>query len=337
MRSLSFQLVHCFPALFILLCLTRADWALALPGLFFCIGIPLLDPLFGKASSPTNDHFESSEVKAARSAPYLYVLLYIVSVIVGLFYIQRFPRPSIVGSCVLTVGICAGLAFSAVHELIHLRAPFGQKLANLCVVFLCFGHFEIEHLYSHHRFAGTTHDTSTARLGESIYSFLGRSVPCGIRFAWRFEQKRLAKKYGNSKLSTARNRVLLSFLSSGALIVAVDVFFGLWPTVFFVLQSAVGIVLLMTAAYIQHYGILRKDDINLKADHVWDSNYRLSNWINFGVQRHAAHHLAPTRLYVTHPRYQEAPELPAGYPAMITLALVPFFWMRVMNHRVPAI
>jgi alkane 1-monooxygenase len=128
----------------------------------------------------------------------------------------------------------------------------------------------------------------------------------------------------------------LLFLSSGALIVAVLIFFGLWPTLFFVLQAVVGIVLLMTAAYIQHYGILRKDDIHLEAHHVWDSNYRLSNWINFGVQRHAAHHLAPTRLYVTHRSYQEAPELPAGYPAMITLALVPFFWMRVMNHRVPA-
>ena len=75
----------------------------------------------------------------------------------------------------------------------------------------------------------------------------------------------------------------------------------------------------------------------LASQHVWDSNYKLSNWINFGVQRHASHHLAPRRYYPTHVDFDDSPELPFGYPTMIMIALCTPLWMKVMNSRLPRI
>lgn len=333
MRFLPYQLVHLFPSVFVLVCLFQIHWMLALPGLVFIVGIPLLDPLTGKDKGWIAGYGESFDV-LARLTPLVYAVLYMGSVGAALFYVRRFGSGLVFASCVLTVGICAGLAFSAVHELIHSRSVIDLVVANLCGMFLFFGHFEIEHIYSHHRFAGTKNDTSSAKMGESLYAFLLRSVPHGIRFAWNWEQRRLERRFKQSLFLTLRNRILLAFSGSGILVGAVTSLLGLRSGMFLISQALVGILLLMTAAYIQHYGIVRPERSRLMPHHVWDSHYRLSNWINFDVQRHASHHLAPTRPRLQHVHYQVAPELPFGYPAMIAIALLPPLWMRLMNPRV---
>jgi alkane 1-monooxygenase len=333
MRSLPYQLVHLFPATFVLICLLHFQWMLAVPGLVFIVGIPLLDPLIGKDRGHTGEYNRSGDT-LARLAPFVYTVLYLGSVAAALSYVRRFTSTLVFASCVLTVGICAGLAFSAVHELIHSRKSINHALANFCGTILCFGHFEIEHLYSHHRFAGTANDTSSARLGESLYRFLLRSIPHGVRFAWSWERRRLSRRFRQGPSLILRNRVFQTFVGSGLLIGAVTWLLGIRSGMFLIAQAVVGILLLMTAAYIQHYGIVRPEKSKLTPDHIWDSHYRLSNWINFGVQRHASHHLAPTKLYPRHVNYPIAPELPFGYPAMIAIALLPPVWMRLMNPRV---
>jgi alkane 1-monooxygenase len=334
MRSLRFQLVQIFPTAFLVFCAARKDWGLSLSGLFFLLGIPLLDLVIGKTTSSVPERLDSFDTTIARLAPLIFVALYIASVVSALSYIRYSHRALVVTSCVISVGTCAGLAFSAAHELIHMQTIVSRQVARLCLVVLCFGHFEIEHLYSHHRFAGTKHDTSSARPGESIYSFLARSIPSGISFALSFERSRLIRQTGRPKPSIFGNRVLCGFALSAIATLLVCSVFGSLAALFFVLQASVGILLLMTTAYIQHYGLVREDSSHFRAHHGWDSHYRLSNWINFDVQHHASHHIAPTRLFVRHQSYAETPELPAGYPAMIVLAMVPPIWNRVMNQRI---
>jgi alkane 1-monooxygenase len=35
--------------------------------------------------------------------------------------------------------------------------------------------------------------------------------------------------------------------------------------------------------------------------------------------------------------FEESPQLPSGYPAMMLLSLIPFMWFREMNPRVQAL
>jgi alkane 1-monooxygenase len=60
----------------------------------------------------------------------------------------------------------------------------------------------------------------------------------------------------------------------------------------------------------------------------------VSNWVLINLARHADHHLTASKRYQVLHTIDAAPQLPAGYPLMILLALVPPLWRRVMDPRV---
>jgi alkane 1-monooxygenase len=62
----------------------------------------------------------------------------------------------------------------------------------------------------------------------------------------------------------------------------------------------------------------------------------ISNVFLFHLQRHSDHHANPQRRYQALCHADEAPQLPAGYAAMVVLALCPPLWRRVMDRRVLA-
>ena len=53
----------------------------------------------------------------------------------------------------------------------------------------------------------------------------------------------------------------------------------------------------------------------------------------FELTRHSDHHANPYRPFPLMNHYDESPQMPAGYPAMMMLAVVPPLWFRVMNPR----
>ncbi|MFE0433947.1 hypothetical protein ACFW20_08180 [Streptomyces nigra] len=56
----------------------------------------------------------------------------------------------------------------------------------------------------------------------------------------------------------------------------------------------------------------------------------------YQLQRHSDHHANPLRRYQTLRHFDEAPQLPSGYAAMIVLAWVTPLWRRVMDPKVLA-
>ncbi|WP_374602530.1 hypothetical protein [Niveibacterium sp.] len=54
------------------------------------------------------------------------------------------------------------------------------------------------------------------------------------------------------------------------------------------------------------------------------------------MQRHSDHHAHAARRYQILRHMAAAPQLPAGYAALVLLALVPPLWRRVMDPRVAA-
>jgi alkane 1-monooxygenase len=67
-----------------------------------------------------------------------------------------------------------------------------------------------------------------------------------------------------------------------------------------------------------------------------NASYYLSIALLFQLQRHADHHANAGRRYQILRHLDGGPQLPAGYPVMILLALVPPLWRRVMDPRVDA-
>jgi alkane 1-monooxygenase len=132
-------------------------------------------------------------------------------------------------------------------------------------------------------------------------------------------------------------------LAAGQLVylAVIDAIAGLAGLGFFFAQAAVAVFMLETVGYIEHYGLLRQKLPNgrwspVTVTHSWDVYHRFSNYLEFHLQRHADHHTAPARPHELLRLSPQAPQLPAGYPVMIVLAMIPPLWRAVVDPRLPA-
>ncbi|MBU2489238.1 MAG: alkane 1-monooxygenase [Proteobacteria bacterium] len=240
----------------------------------------------------------------------------------------------------LSIGVSSGvIGINVSHELLHrVNSRFEQFLsrAMLCTVFYL--HWSIEHLVGHHRNVATPGDPATARLGESFYRFLPRTVSGGFTSAWALEAERLARKGKNPK--GPGNRLFWYMAAQAGLVVLFAWWFGFFGLLFLLVQAAVAVGLLEIVNYVEHYGLLRKKQEDgsfapVKPVHSWNSSNALTNRFLFNLQRHSDHHFRPNRRYQVLRHFDESPQLPTGYSGMLLLAAVPPLWRTVMDHRVP--
>ena len=236
----------------------------------------------------------------------------------------------------LSMGIATGgVGIAVAHELIHKTTNFERIMGKAMLMLACYMHYFIEHNAGHHTHVATPADPSSARFGESFYRFLPRTLIGSYTSAWKIEKRRLQKKFGKGAWNY-RNKMLqfgvLPIIFFGTL----AVIFG-WLVIPFALgQAFLACTILEVINYVEHYGLQRKKLENgryepVGARHSWEANSRLSNIVFFRFQRHADHHLHPSRNYHVLQPMDESPKLPAGYPAMAVLAFAPPLWMKVMN------
>jgi alkane 1-monooxygenase len=239
----------------------------------------------------------------------------------------------------LAVGtVTGGLGITIAHELGHRSSVLDRWIAKALLVSVCYGHFFVEHVRGHHVRVGTPDDPATAPRGMNVYHFIVRSVAGGFTHAWRLEALRLQRR-GRSPYSPS-NWVLSGSLISLALLVIAAWVGGAHAAVLFVLQAVVAIVLLEIINYIEHYGLRRRYIDGryepVREEHSWNADHVVSNLILFNLQLHSDHHAHMQRPYEQLRTMPNAPQLPAGYPAMVLVALVPPLWFAMMNSRVPA-
>jgi alkane 1-monooxygenase len=239
----------------------------------------------------------------------------------------------------ITVGIVSGAGINTAHEWGHKRAGHAHWLAKLSLAPAAYGHFYVEHNRGHHRNVATPADPASARLGESFWAFLPRTMLGGIRSAWSIERERLAAQ-GRSVWSLRNDNLqgwALTVLLYGALVAA----FGWLALPFLFVQAAYGASLLEAVNYIEHYGLLRHRDSGGRLErcgpeHSWNANQVVSNLMLYQLQRHSDHHANPRRAYQTLRHFADSPQLPAGYGALIPLVYFPPLWFALMNPRVRA-
>jgi alkane 1-monooxygenase len=80
--------------------------------------------------------------------------------------------------------LCGTFGINVGHELGHRTNAVEQWLAKALLLTSLYLHFFIEHNKGHHKRVATPEDPSSARYGESLYTFFFRSIVCSYRSAW---------------------------------------------------------------------------------------------------------------------------------------------------------
>lgn len=240
----------------------------------------------------------------------------------------------------LAAGISSGvIGINIAHELGHRAKKSEQIMAWSLLMSTLYMHFSVEHNHGHHRYVATPKDAATAKRGQSLYGFWIQSIVGSYISAWKI-QIGLLKKNNQSFVSSS-NLMLIFQVLQIALVFFVFMTFGKLAGWLFLGSAFVGIVLLETINYIEHYGLSRKEikpGIYEKVlpSHSWNSDYALGRIMLFELTRHADHHYKASRKYQILKSYENSPHLPAGYPAMMLLSTIPPLWFKVMNPRIQA-
>ncbi|WP_102225871.1 alkane 1-monooxygenase [Acidimangrovimonas sediminis] len=240
------------------------------------------------------------------------------------------------------VGVISGtVGIVYAHELLHQRNRVERWLGDLLLASVLYSHFRTEHLLVHHRHVGTPRDAVTARYNEGFHRYFARVLRDCPPSAWRAEVAML-KRAGRGwwHRSNPFWRYAALQLATLALAFAIGGWLGL---VLFLWQALVAVWQLELTNYIEHYGLTRRYLGEGRYEHVlprhsWNAAHTASNWLLINLQRHSDHHYKPDRRFPLLQTYdeEEAPQLPFGYPAMTTLAMIPPLWRRRMNPRVRA-
>ena len=320
------------------------------PLLLFVL-LPLLDVRFGAdGQNPPDEVMEHLENdKYYRYCTYAFIPFQFASVVLGA-YLFTADNISWLGydgplgwlgkiGVALSVGVLGGVGINTAHELGHKKDSLERWLSKITLAQTWYGHFYIEHNRGHHVRVATPEDPASARMGETVWAFLPRSVWGSLRSSWELEAQRMRRL--DKGPFNIRNDVLNAWLMSVVLWGVLVAVFGWTLIPFVVIQAVVGFGLLETVNYLEHYGLLRQKNERgryerCRPEHSWNSDHIVTNIFLYHLQRHSDHHANPTRRYQTLRSFDGAPNLPSGYSSMILLTLVPPLWRKVMDPRVLA-
>lgn len=317
-------------------------WLTFVPLIFSFGLLPLLEFILGK--NEKNLSPEESE-KAEKNRGYDFIIystvfIHFTLLIWFLFLVKKeeMSTATAVGRTIAMGLMCGVYGINVAHELGHRVRGYERMMSKALLTTSLYLHFYIEHNRGHHRNVGTPEDPATARYGETLYAFWVRTIIGSWRHAWEIVAKERKRKKKTEY--SFGNEMLQYQLLQIAFLLAVFFVFG-WKALLLYWAAAIfGILLLETVNYVEHYGLMRGrlnefryEDVT--PTHSWNSDYAIGRLVLFELTRHSDHHTTPHKHYQLLDTTPDASELPAGYPAMMLLAMVPPLWFKVMNPRLP--
>ena len=316
-------------------------WVVWIPIVYAWIIIPVTE-LFIKPDSANLDAAEEELAKADKSYDimlYVIVLLQFAALYLFLNSIndKQLGIFDIIGR-VWDMGLlCGTFGINVGHELGHRSSKTEQFLAKLLLLSSLYMHFFIEHNKGHHKRVATKEDPSSARYGEWIYTFYFRTIVLSYISAWQIAFSDCRKK--GYKVFSFHNEMIQFHIIQIAFVALIFYFFGWIATIYFIVAAMIGILLLETVNYIEHYGLRRKQIAEGKyeramPEHSWNSDHVIGRVMLFELSRHSDHHYLASRKYQILRHHDNSPQMPTGYPGMMILSLIPPAWFYVMNKRI---
>lgn len=308
-------------------------------GVFFVL-VPLLELLI----RPDNGNFDEETALMEKKSPvYDWILYLAVPVQIGmlLYYFQVIsvtPPDSVeFFGRVFAMGLmCGVMGINIGHELGHRPERINQFLGEVLLLTSLNTHFLPYHNEGHHREVATPEDPATAGRNQLLFHFWVDSHFRSYAKAWKIENRRM-RKQGNSAFSLD-NRMVVYSMANVMLLALIYSFFGVKVLLAFVLSAVVGILLLETVNYIEHYGLLRKKNEKGRYErvrnvHSWNSDHQIGRLMLFNLSRHSDHHYKASKKYQVLESLEGSPQMPTGYPGMMVLALLQPIWFRLMNRK----
>ncbi len=302
--------------------------------------IPTLDKLIGEdTENPPLDAIADLEADPYYSRIVkLFIPLQYATNVYGAYLASR-KGTSVADQVLLgtLVGMVNGIAINTAHELSHKNGRLEHYLSHLALAPSGYNHFRIEHPYGHHRRVATPEDPASSRLGETFWKFLPRTVIGSFKSAIEIEKKRLERK--KLPFFCKENELIHGWAMSAIYHGLMLKKFGMRSVPFQLTQATYAVTLFEAVNYIEHYGLKREKKENGQyertlPEHSWNNNNLVTNLFLYQLQRHSDHHAYPTRSFQTLRHFENAPQLPAGYGAMLLPAFIPAWWSKIMDDRV---
>ena len=309
-------------------------------GVFFLyIIVPILEQFLPKDTY----NLTKAEKEIAKKDKFYDWILYLLvpfQLLVVYLYLKTISNSNIstlelVGYTMMMGTILGINGINGGHELGHkTEHPVKVLFAHILLMTSLQNHFMTYHNSGHHRDVATPKDLTTAKKGQSFYTFAFQSQIGGYFKTWKLENEKLKLKGKNSLL----NPMILSTLVSWSFQILIFTLYGYKVGLMYLLASVFGISILESQNYFSHYGLQRKlkEDgtyEGVKAHHSWNSDHLIGRILLFELTRHSDHHFAGGKPYQVLDSKSESPLLPYGYPAMLILGYFPFIFKPIMNKQ----
>jgi alkane 1-monooxygenase len=319
-------------------------WLTWSPMAYVWIFLPVVE-LFLKPNGKNSEDTEEEIIKKDRTYDYMlyiFVLLQFVALIYFLLSVKTssLNRWEIAGRIFSMGLLCGTFGINIGHELGHRTNRGEQALAKASLLTSLYMHFFIEHNKGHHKNVSTPEDPSSARFNEPVYYFYLRTIFFSYLSAWKIANAEMEKK--RLPVIHWKNEMLQAHVIQLLFVATIFFLLGLIITIYYLLAALIGILLLETVNYIEHYGLQRKPTGPGKYErvmpwHSWNSNHILGRLMLFELSRHSDHHYLASKKYQVLRHREDAPQLPTGYPGSMILSLIPPVWFFIMNKKIRAI
>ena len=323
---------------------TNTGFVCWLTMIYSWVFVPTLELLI----KPDTKNMAAAEQELAKhDKVYDYLLYLVVFIQIGtlFFFLNSFKSAELgivdIVARITSMGmLCGVFGINVAHELGHRNTKFEQWLAKISLLTSMYTHFFIEHNKGHHKNVATPNDPSSARYNEWVYRFYFRTISLTYTHAWHIANAEMRKK--GKAIFSIYNEMLQLQIMQLVLLTSIYFLFGGIILIYFLGAAFIGILLLETVNYIEHYGLQRKQTGDNKFEraqpqHSWNSNHVIGRMLLFELSRHSDHHYLASRKYQILQHHENAPQLPTGYPGCLLLALVPPLWCSIMNKKIVAL
>lgn len=235
----------------------------------------------------------------------------------------------------IVFGLFTGcFSITLAHDLLHSNKKTDVYLASLLLLLSNIPHLAIDHIYGHHRTIGLKNDTTTAKINQDFYDYF-------LKISYSRLREVFIKGYGLPPWAKKRIFRLGRTMLTLQLLVWVLLLFafpeGKSAFIFFLVQGFMAYLLYELINYIQHYGLERKSENSpITQAHSWNCYYKYTNYILYMLPLHSLHHLPKAERSKAFSNLKAGPEMPYLYFVMISIALIPPLWFKIMNKLIPA-
>lgn len=229
----------------------------------------------------------------------------------------------------LAFWIVVSLNTAVAHELVHTGGRLDRTLGVLLDASVGYFHFPEEHA-SHHARTGHFIGGDAAKQGQSVYHYALTRYAGTFGDAWEYETSRLKRL----ELPWTSNRLLRRVFIPAAIAAAFYSVAG-WQGLVFYAAEVVGAAFSIQAiTYLQHWGLSQRYTPELQDfGFAWEDGCWMQACVTLNHAYHGQHHLDQRQPFYKLTLPRGALTLPASYPVMFVLALVPPLFDRVMKAR----